>query len=187
MSAGAGADHVHGSSGPVAGLQLRGTAAGGGRAGAGAAHEVSVHPVPGAASHREAGHREGDWPSHPDPGDLSRRLAARRAELGLAIGQVAGRARVPARYLEYLENFPALPAPAVLRRLAAALRTTPGALLGAGQEAPAGRAGQAAGTGSGERDAAARDAGRDDPDEQLPVAGSPGLDARLLGPGTVIV
>jgi pyridoxamine 5'-phosphate oxidase-like protein len=45
---------------------------------------------------------------------------------------VAGRARVTPRYLEYLEKFPAQPGPAVLRRLAAALRTTPAALLGGG-------------------------------------------------------
>ena len=30
-----------------------------------------------------------DWPLPPDPGDLSRRLAARRAELRLSLSQVA--------------------------------------------------------------------------------------------------
>lgn len=82
----------------------------------------------------------GRWPSPPDPGDLSRRLAARRAELRLSPGQVAARARLTPRYLEYLENFPAQPGPDTLRRLAAALRTTPSALLGAGGDAaPGGR------------------------------------------------
>jgi nitroimidazol reductase NimA-like FMN-containing flavoprotein (pyridoxamine 5'-phosphate oxidase superfamily) len=38
-----------------------------------------------------------------------------------------------------LENFPGQPDAGTLRRLAAALRTTPGALLGAGAETPAGR------------------------------------------------
>lgn len=105
-------------------------------------HAVTVYPVPGVVRRDER-----DWPSPPDPGDLSRRLAARRAELRLTVGQVAGRARVPARYLEYLERFPAQPTPAVLRRLAAALRTTPGALLGAGLGVPTG-SGSVAGTGT---------------------------------------
>jgi len=79
------------------------------------------------------------WPVPPDPGDLSRRLAARRAELRLSLSQVARRARVNPRYLEYLESFPAQPHGDTLRRLAAALRTTPAALLGGGGEAPPGR------------------------------------------------
>lgn len=98
--------------------------------------ETFVHAgggLPGSAP-RHAG----SWPSPPDPGDLSRRLAARRAELRLSLTQVAGRARITARYLEYLENFPAQPGPDTLRRLAAALCTTPTALLGAGAEVPTG-------------------------------------------------
>ena len=79
------------------------------------------------------------WPSPPDPGDLSRRLAARRAELRLSLSQVAERAAVNRRYLEYLESFPGQPDAGTLRRLAAALRTTPGALLGGGGQAPPGR------------------------------------------------
>ena len=66
-----------------------------------------------------------DWPSPPDPGDLSRRLAARRVELRLSLTQVAERAAVNRRYLEYLESFPGQPDAGTLRRLAAALRTTP--------------------------------------------------------------
>jgi transcriptional regulator with XRE-family HTH domain len=80
-----------------------------------------------------------DWPSPPDPGDLSRRLAARRAELRLSLSQVAERSAVNRRYLEYLESFPGQPDAGTLRRLAAALRTTPAALLGAGGDAPPGR------------------------------------------------
>jgi transcriptional regulator with XRE-family HTH domain len=79
------------------------------------------------------------WPAPPDPGDLSRRLAARRAELRLSLSQVAWRARIEPRYLAYLENFPGQPGAATLRQLAAALHTTSAALLGAGQEAPPGR------------------------------------------------
>ena len=62
----------------------------------------------------------------------------RRRELRLSRAQVAARARMDLRYLEYLERYPARPANAALRQLAAALRTTPGALLGAGAQAPPG-------------------------------------------------
>lgn len=79
------------------------------------------------------------WPVPSDPGDLSRRLAARRAELRLSLSQVAWRARVEPRYLAYLENFPGHPDAATLRQLAGALCTTSAALLGAGQQAPPGR------------------------------------------------
>lgn len=72
------------------------------------------------------------WPSPPRPGDLSKRVALRRGELRLSRAQVALRAGVSLRYLEYLENFASVPDAVTLRRLAAALRTTPAALLGAG-------------------------------------------------------
>jgi nitroimidazol reductase NimA-like FMN-containing flavoprotein (pyridoxamine 5'-phosphate oxidase superfamily) len=78
------------------------------------------------------------WPSPPDPGDLSKRVAQRRAELRLSVAQVAARAGMSLRYLEYLERYPARPSPAALRQLAAALQTTPAALLGAGAGAPPG-------------------------------------------------
>jgi transcriptional regulator with XRE-family HTH domain len=78
------------------------------------------------------------WPSPPDPGDLSKRIALRRAELGLSTAQVAVRARMSLRYLEYLERYPARPTPAALRQLAVALQTTPAALLGAGANVPPG-------------------------------------------------
>ena len=88
---------------------------------------------------RSGRHEAGRWPSPPDPGDLSKRVALRRAELGLSVAQAAARAGLSVRYLEYLERYPARPAAAALRQLAAALRTTPAALLGAGAEAPPGR------------------------------------------------
>jgi hypothetical protein len=78
------------------------------------------------------------WPSPPDPGDLSKRVARRRAELHLSTAQVAARAGLSLRYLEYVERYPARPNAAALRRLAAALQTTPTALLGAGAQAPPG-------------------------------------------------
>ncbi len=86
------------------------------------------------------------WPSPPDPGDLSRRVALRRAELRLTRAQVAMRARISPRYLEYLENFPSMPGAATLRQLAAALQTTPATLLGAGAEVPPGHNGAASDT-----------------------------------------
>ncbi len=82
---------------------------------------------------------EPGWPSPPDPGDLSKRLTRRRTELHLSTTQVAARARISRRYLEYLERYPAAPQAPVLRQLAAALWTTPAALLGAGAETPPGR------------------------------------------------
>ena len=76
------------------------------------------------------------WPSPPSPGDLSRRIARRRAELRLSQLQVASRAGITPRYMEYLERYPAMPSAATMRRLAAALRTTPAMLLGAEAQVP---------------------------------------------------
>jgi hypothetical protein len=81
---------------------------------------------------------EWSWPSPADPGDLSKRVARRRAELRLSAAQVAARAGLSLRYLEYLERYPGRPDAAALRRLAAALQTTPAALLGAGTQTPPG-------------------------------------------------
>jgi transcriptional regulator with XRE-family HTH domain len=78
------------------------------------------------------------WPSPADPGDLSRRLAHRREELRLSSAQVAARAGLSQRYLEYLERYPARADATVLRKLAAALQTSPAALLGGGAVTAAG-------------------------------------------------
>jgi transcriptional regulator with XRE-family HTH domain len=88
--------------------------------------------------HRPARPDIGSWPSPPYPGDLSRRVAQRRTELKLTRQQVAARANVSLRYLEFLENYPGMPTGAVLRQLAAALQTSPSALLGAGIDTPPG-------------------------------------------------
>lgn len=85
-------------------------------------------------------HDASSWPVPPYPGDLSRRLAQRRTELKLSRRQVASRATVSERYLEFLESYPGVPTGAVLRRLAAALQTSASALLGAGTEIPPGGA-----------------------------------------------
>ena len=84
----------------------------------------------------EESHEEWAWPSPPDPGDLSKRIARRRADLRLSRAQLAARTGLSLRYLEYLERYPARPGGTVLRTLAAALQTTPAALLGAGAQVP---------------------------------------------------
>jgi len=92
-------------------------------------------------AHREPPAQEGwGWPSPPDPGDLSKRVVRRRTELRLSQAQVAARAGISLRYLEYLERYPARPSGGTLRQLAVALQTTPAALLGAGGAVPPGQA-----------------------------------------------
>jgi len=112
----------------------------------GAVIPMSVSYIPRQGPSRPTGldrdsaapRNEWAWPSPPDPGDLSKRVARRRAELHLSRAQVAARAGMSLRYLEYVERSPARPDPAALRRLAAALQTTPAALLGAGSQVPPG-------------------------------------------------
>jgi transcriptional regulator with XRE-family HTH domain len=113
--------------------------------------EVSVMTVDEQTYGATAGTAAGPWhwPAPPNPGDLSRRLAARRAELRLSVAQVATRAQLNPRYLAYLENFPGHPTAATLRRLAAALCTTSAALLGAGHEGAPGRDPEASCWGAG--------------------------------------
>ncbi len=74
-----------------------------------------------------------------DPGDIGRRVARRRAELGLSRTDLAARAGVPVEFIEYVESQPAELAAASLDRLAAALELTPRVLLGAGTDRPPGR------------------------------------------------
>ena len=71
-----------------------------------------------------------------EPGDLGTRVSARRQELRLSRRQLAELAGLGVRYLEYLETHPARPTSEVLQRLAVALQTTPGTLLGAGTDQP---------------------------------------------------
>jgi nitroimidazol reductase NimA-like FMN-containing flavoprotein (pyridoxamine 5'-phosphate oxidase superfamily) len=84
-------------------------------------------------------------PPCPDPGDLGRRVSARRQDLKLSRRQLAELAGVSVPYLAYLETHPARPTQAALAQLAAALQTTPEMLLGArtgqppGQGAPSSR------------------------------------------------
>jgi transcriptional regulator with XRE-family HTH domain len=80
----------------------------------------------------------------PGPGDLGKRVSCRRNDLKLGRRQLAELAGVSVAYLEHLETHPALPSQAALGQLAAALQTTPEALLGGGTGQPPGQAGPSA-------------------------------------------
>ena len=72
-------------------------------------------------------------------GDLGRRLATRRARLGLTRPETATRAGVAPSYLKYLEELPgATPGRGTLLSLAAALETTVSDLTGGTAELPPG-------------------------------------------------
>ncbi len=80
-------------------------------------------------------------PSAGEPGDLGKRVSARRKDLKLSRQQLAGLAGLSVPYLQYLETQSARPTQAALQQLAVALQTTPETLLGAGTSAPPGRRG----------------------------------------------
>ncbi|MGW4566633.1 helix-turn-helix domain-containing protein [Streptomyces sp. NPDC004561] len=74
-------------------------------------------------------------------GDLGRRLATRRAQLGLTRRQAAARAGMASSYLGYLEEHPgAAPGTGVLSRLAEVLETTVTELTGGVVDLPPGPA-----------------------------------------------
>ena len=75
----------------------------------------------------------------PGPGDLGRRIAARRHYLGWSRGQLAVRAGLSESYLTHIETHPAVVTMASLGGLADALGTTVEALLGAGPPTRTGR------------------------------------------------
>ena len=68
----------------------------------------------------------------PSPGDLGRRIAARRQQLGWSRAELAAKAHLSVSYLTYLETRPAVVTMTCLIELADALETTAEALLGAG-------------------------------------------------------
>ncbi|MGW7607387.1 helix-turn-helix domain-containing protein [Streptomyces sp. NPDC054766] len=73
-------------------------------------------------------------------GDLGRRLAARRAHLGLTAEETAARAGMASSYVTHLEQHPdAAPGRGALLTLAAALRTTVSELTGGDADVPSGR------------------------------------------------
>ncbi|MFF5213085.1 pyridoxamine 5'-phosphate oxidase family protein [Streptosporangium sp. NPDC000396] len=73
------------------------------------------------------------------PGDLGRRVARRRQDLGLTREQLAGRAGIDPGYLDYLEKTAASPTVDTVRKLATALETSPEDLLGGTMDLPPGR------------------------------------------------
>ncbi|MGW1619295.1 helix-turn-helix domain-containing protein [Streptomyces sp. NPDC002172] len=75
----------------------------------------------------------------PALGDLGRRVAARRKELGLTREQTAERSGIAAGYLRYLEEHPeAAPGTGALLRLAGVLHTTISHLTGGDLDTPPG-------------------------------------------------
>ncbi|MFJ8636284.1 helix-turn-helix domain-containing protein [Streptomyces sp. NPDC093568] len=71
-------------------------------------------------------------------GDLGRRIAARRAQLGLSRRETAARAGMAPSYLRHLEHPGAAPDRSVLLNLAAALETTVSELTGGTTDLPPG-------------------------------------------------
>lgn len=67
----------------------------------------------------------------PGPGDLGRRIAARRQQLGWSRAQLAAKAGLSEGYLTHIETHPALVTMTCLLELADALGTTAEDLLGA--------------------------------------------------------
>jgi len=76
----------------------------------------------------------------PGSGDLGRRIAARRRQLGWSLAELAAKTGQSVSDLTYLETRPALVTMTCLLELANALGTTAEALLGAGSDLPGGAA-----------------------------------------------
>lgn len=72
------------------------------------------------------------------PGDVGRRIAARREELGLTRQEVAERSGSATTYIQYLEEQPAMPSMSFMLRLANALDTTVSELTGSSMDLPPG-------------------------------------------------
>lgn len=81
-------------------------------------------------------------PAH--PGDVGRRVAHRRGQLGLSREQVATKTGIAANYLEYLESRPDVIELETITKLAGALGTSIWHLLGGGLDLPPGQAPPAA-------------------------------------------
>ena len=87
------------------------------------------------------GARTNDSAALPPAGDLGTRVSRRRQDLKLSRRQLAGLTGVSVPYLQNVETNHARPTEAALRRLAAALQTTPETLLRAGTGQLPGRTG----------------------------------------------
>ena len=73
-----------------------------------------------------------------DRGDIGRRIALRREELGLTREELDARARVASGYVQYVEEHSATPDVSGLLSLAAALHTSMNVLLGSHADLPPG-------------------------------------------------
>ncbi|WP_326601788.1 pyridoxamine 5'-phosphate oxidase family protein [Streptomyces sp. NBC_01800] len=72
------------------------------------------------------------------PGDVGRRVAARREELGLSRQEVAERSGSATTYIQYLEEQQSMPSMSFMLRLANALDTTVSELTGSNMDLPPG-------------------------------------------------
>ncbi|MFF0291169.1 pyridoxamine 5'-phosphate oxidase family protein [Streptomyces sp. NPDC005262] len=72
------------------------------------------------------------------PGDVGRRVAARREELGLSRQEVAERSGSATPYIQYVEEQQAMPSMSFMLRLANALDTTVSELTGSSMDLPPG-------------------------------------------------
>ncbi|MGA4797819.1 helix-turn-helix domain-containing protein [Streptomyces lavendulocolor] len=86
------------------------------------------------------GHESGAHAHGPCRGDIGRRVAARREQLGLSREEVAVRAGSAPGYIQYLEEQPATPGIGFLLRLADALETSVVELTGGTADLPPGTA-----------------------------------------------
>lgn len=82
--------------------------------------------------------RQGEHEIH-NPGDVGRRIARRRIEIGLTRAELAERSGMATQYIDYLEHQPVRVSSSALARLALALDTTSAQLLGGGIDQPPGR------------------------------------------------
>lgn len=80
------------------------------------------------------------------PGDLGRRIARRREDLGFSRDELANRAGIDPGYLAYLEESTASPNTGTVNRVAVALDTRPEELLGGYADLPPCRGGPAVGS-----------------------------------------
>ncbi|MEU6239069.1 pyridoxamine 5'-phosphate oxidase family protein [Kitasatospora sp. NPDC047058] len=85
-------------------------------------------------------HDHAEYPCPANPGDLGRRIAHRRRELGLTRAEVAARSGMEPGFVEFVETSASPLGAGVLTRLADTLDTTVGDLLGCGHEVPPGQA-----------------------------------------------
>ncbi|MFF3733089.1 helix-turn-helix domain-containing protein [Streptomyces sp. NPDC002476] len=87
---------------------------------------------------RAESHPSGECPERAPSGELGRRVAMRREQLGLSREQVAERAGAAPGYLQYVEEHQATPGIGFLLRLAEALESTVAELTGCTTDLPPG-------------------------------------------------